>query len=190
MTSRPFNPPYLTSSSLLRTLNCLPLQQAQVVDSLRLQRASGQGFNPWSKLCGAIRQDLRFRTGHQRLQAAVAQPPNHFSAQYRDLAVGWRRFLASFGGPAGMGEARLQTAVEFRSGLTISLSPQVGLVHPDGRVEVIQLWFDTTPLAEITVQGLLYLMQTKVSTLYLADETASVLYRLQAMMLRLTVGCD
>jgi hypothetical protein len=175
----------LTSSGLVRSLNCLPLQQAAVVEDLRRQRASDRGFNPWSKLCGAIRQDLRFRTGHQHLQAAVAHPPNNLGGPYRDLAAGWQRFVASLGGPAGMGEAKLRTAVEVRSGLTINLNPQVGLVHPDGRVEVIHLWFDATPLAEHTAQALLYLMQINMSVLHSVDATACVLDLRQAKAHRL-----
>ncbi|MCW2144373.1 hypothetical protein BXY51_008979 [Actinoplanes cyaneus] len=121
--------PYLTGTGLARTLNCLPLQQSRVVDELRHQRET-QEFNPWSQLCGAIRRDLRFRTGHQHLQAAVDQPPARFSTRYRDLAPGWLAFLASRGGPGGMGEAKLTSATTVHGGLTINLNPQVGLVHP------------------------------------------------------------
>lgn len=188
MASRCTTGPYLTSSGLARTLNCLPLQQADVIDGLRRQRTSARGFNPWAKLCGAIRQDLRFRTGHDRLQAAVDQPPNNFGVRYRGLAAGWRKFLASRGGPAGMGEAKLSTTADSSAGLTINLNPQVGLVLPDGHIEVIQLWFDATPLAEHAAQGLLYLMQTNISGLCAPDAAACVLDLGQAKVHRLPTG--
>jgi hypothetical protein len=182
------NVPYLTGTGLARSLNCTPLQQGRVVDELRRQRVSPRPFNPWSRLCGAIRQDLRFRTGHQRLQAVVDQPPANLGARYRELAPGWRRFLATLGGPTGMGEAKLSTAITVHSGLTINLNPQVGLLHPDGHVEVIHLWFDNSPLADHTAQALLYLMQTNISTLHSPDATACVLDLHTATAHRLPAG--
>lgn len=167
--------PYLTGSGLIRTLNSTPLDQGPVVNELRRRRNQASGFNPWSRLCGGIRQDLRFRTGNARLAAAVRQPPTGFDDHYRALADGWWRFLTAMGDPAAMSEVRVRTTLDVRRGLTINLNPQVGLVRSDGRIEVIHLWFEANPLTVHAAQGLLYLMQTNMSTLYSVDATACVL---------------
>lgn len=187
MTPSNSNIPYVTGTGLIRTFNCTPLQQGKVVDELRRQRVS-RGFNPWIRLCGAIRQDLRFRTGHQRLQTVTDRPPANLGTRYREMARGWRQFVAGLGGPAGMGEAKLSTAITVHSGLTINLNPQVGLLRPGGQVEVIHLWFDTTPLAEHSAQGLLYLMQNNIGALHSPDATACVLDLHAAKAYRLPAG--
>lgn len=165
--------PYVTTGGLARALNSPPLQQRPVINDLRRQRETVGGFNPWSKFCGAIRRDLKFQTGHTRLGVVVREPQRGFADQYRELANGWVRYVQSIGGATGLSLATVRDAVEVRNGLTIKLNPQLGITFPDGRVEVIHLWFDAEPLSPHTAQVLLYLMQANITALF-GDATACV----------------
>jgi hypothetical protein len=160
-------PPYVTTVGLARSLNSGLLERPSIVDTLRRYRENPPPFNPWSKLYGGIRADLRFGTANTNLLRAINQPPAKFGGRYRALGEAWMEYRGMHPDSAGWREAKVHDAIVICGGLTIKLNPPLGIAYADGQIEAVHLWLDEIPLAEQSALVLLDLMQTQTDIIRL-----------------------
>jgi hypothetical protein len=121
----------------------------------------GTDYNPgrdfYRPLMVALREDIQSRTGTSSLERAVSNATTRSSAHFRDVADHAGRYVrraqtATFVQTVGRWQWTQPT-------LAVRINPDFALLWPDGRVDIVKVYFKQPPLNRFYADAMLRLME-------------------------------